>query len=463
MIARHRPRVKRLRGGALCILAGAAVLSTARAQGTPGGDDPAPLDLPPGTRPAVAIWTPLPESPPEAYGTGIAPEVSLRLDVDARGRVADLEIVSIDPTTELDGVFEEQVRSTIGGWRYAPARRDGVPTSTILRFTVTFPERTVERPKRGEIPVDFRNVKTPSDLLDREARIRALPLEARKRALLESSKIAVQYMDVGSVKKAVSDRFVVYTNVDSEGTAEALARNLEAGFNFLHDLFGLTPQPEPYRVQVFLFSRRNDFFALTQRLGVWESAEAFYSAVGMIAMHVEMVSNDAFLETLLHEATHAYMDRHIVRPGLTLPRWFSEGIAEYVGASKIDKGQVIPGRIQRRSMYRGPWGQFSGKSTTQIQLEAIRDEMRGTARPPVDALLEHGPEAFYGKKAVENYLFSWMLIHFLRHGVEDGETKFRDLLLFVAEGVPAERALESIYGPVDDWREDFRKHIRRIA
>ena len=54
-----------------------------------------------------------------------------------------------------------------------------------------------------------------------------------------------------------------------------------------------------------------------------------------------MSTSEALLGTMMHEATHAFVDRHMTEPGRYLPRWLGEGFAEYVGYSEVRKGRLI--------------------------------------------------------------------------------------------------------------------------
>jgi len=77
---------------------------------------------------------PKPRYPRSAQRQGIEGFVTLRLRIDATGRVEDAVVV----TSEPDGVFEDAALATARRYRFAPARRDGEPVETTLQQTIRF-------------------------------------------------------------------------------------------------------------------------------------------------------------------------------------------------------------------------------------------------------------------------------------------------------------------------------------
>lgn len=92
-------------------------------------------------RAAVPLHTPPPQTPIESAGTGLAPEVTVRVRLDVRGRVSQVEVLKIQPSSSYDELFERETRETVLRWRYAPATRDGQPVEATLQWTVLFPSR----------------------------------------------------------------------------------------------------------------------------------------------------------------------------------------------------------------------------------------------------------------------------------------------------------------------------------
>ncbi len=60
--------------------------------------------------------------------------MTVRLRIDATGRVADAVVVKSEPR----GVFDDAAMATARRYRFTPARRDGEPVETTLQQTIRF-------------------------------------------------------------------------------------------------------------------------------------------------------------------------------------------------------------------------------------------------------------------------------------------------------------------------------------
>lgn len=77
---------------------------------------------------------PKPRYPRIAQRQGIEGFVTLRLRIDARGRVQDVAVVKSEPS----GVFDDAALATARRYRFTPARRGGEPVATTLQQTIRF-------------------------------------------------------------------------------------------------------------------------------------------------------------------------------------------------------------------------------------------------------------------------------------------------------------------------------------
>lgn len=77
---------------------------------------------------------PKPRYPRIAQRQGIEGFVTLRLRIDATGRVQDAVVVKSDP----GGVFDDAALATARRYRFTPARRGGEPIETTLEQTIRF-------------------------------------------------------------------------------------------------------------------------------------------------------------------------------------------------------------------------------------------------------------------------------------------------------------------------------------
>ena len=211
----YRRRARRRFVGWLLAATAFSVSAASAQQGSP--EDRAP----------VALRKSLLLTPVETAGTGLAPEVKVRVEVDARGRVTEVASLAVTPTSEYDHLFEQVTREEISGWRYAPEIKAGKAVATTLEWTVKFRARenreSIE--KFSWLPMESA---VAGGAESRRARILGLPLEQRKELLRRHSKVAEKFIDRGNRQRSDSPRFVVVSDAPQESTAKVTAGNLEA-------------------------------------------------------------------------------------------------------------------------------------------------------------------------------------------------------------------------------------------
>ena len=107
----------------------------------PRGDLPAPalgtpglLDAERADRPPRRISTPLPPYPAWARAARLEAVVTIKLAVDAAGRVVQVDVESV----EGDARFGEIARQAVEAWTYDPALVDGKPVPVVLLQRVRF-------------------------------------------------------------------------------------------------------------------------------------------------------------------------------------------------------------------------------------------------------------------------------------------------------------------------------------
>lgn len=415
----------------------------------------------PADAPAVLLRQSLLLTPVEAAGTGVAPEVKVRVTVGTRGRVEDVEVLSITPSTEYDEVFRRATEETIEGWRYAPARRAGEPVETTLEWTIQFVEKAGS-PRAGLAMGPI------LDEASRRATIFALPREVQAERLRHYAGLAERHLQPATRRRADTARFVVISDAQEAGTAETIAQNLEAVFTVLDEAFrpGIELQPAPYKLVAYVFWSHASFAGLIEEVASPEWANGLYLAPGLFAFHLETGDVQTLLAILIHEAVHAYADQHLLNPGFELPPWLGEGLAEYVGNSEIQKGRLVLGKV-REGHYvldQRLGGAYRRSTHAGWSLDEAKQAVRSGKAVSPGSLLALEPQAFYGEKASMHYALSWLLVHYLRHG-EPGwrDEEFPALLLYLVEGYPADAALEAIYGfSPADLEEPFRAYVRGL-
>ncbi|HEV8239996.1 MAG TPA: hypothetical protein VGS57_11560 [Thermoanaerobaculia bacterium] len=407
----------------------------------------------------LAIHAPMVGVPEATAGSGLAPEAAVKISIDERGAVTKVDVVSIAPASEFDELFRQELEDKISLWRFAPAQRDGRAEASMLDWRVRFPSRPAGLP----MTVDVTAPLVGSDAEQRRAVVLALPLEQRRKLLAAQTATALRFLDAKRKTEASSPRFVVHTDTDDRKVAAVVANNLEAIFDALAQelLPGISLQPEVYKVQVVVFRDRASYESLIRDLPAYEWSTGFYSPVGLIAFHLEQESNDAVMNVLLHEATHAFMDRHVVRPGVALPRWLGEGFADYVGNSRIQNGRLQPGKTLTRLFEMQSGGVFIVQTTAGGRLDEAKQALRYGKGLGVRTMLEASPQIFYGEKSTLYYASAWLLVHYLRDGGAGwAQGRFPQLVLYLAEGYPQTAAFRSVYGAPEAADAEFRKYVK---
>lgn len=80
------------------------------------------------------LSAPAPDYPAAALRSGASGEVVLRIEVDARGRPAEVTVVSSSRNRDLDRAALRAVRR----WRFEPAMRDGQPVPGTVQQSIRF-------------------------------------------------------------------------------------------------------------------------------------------------------------------------------------------------------------------------------------------------------------------------------------------------------------------------------------
>lgn len=197
-------------------------------------------------RVAVPIRAPQVETPIETAGSGLAPEVQVRVHVDVRGRVGKVEIGEINPSSEFDELFGRMTRETLSGWRYAPAVEDGQPAEATLEWTIQFPSRDAAPEKSPTPRFEGSSGQAKEDLWDQVLRMTD---ERRIKLLEESGARAERHLDAEHRREQSSNRFLTFTDHPDPKVATKLAGNFEATYNVVGQLLApvIVPLPDATR------------------------------------------------------------------------------------------------------------------------------------------------------------------------------------------------------------------------
>ena len=408
--------------------------------------------------------------PSELAGSGIDPEVEVRVEIDAAGAVAQVDVLAIDPPSEFDDLLRAHVESRVAGWRYGPARdADDNPLASTLSWRMKFesPEERRNRPADGPGRIDpqLRVLVGTGSL---PLRTRPQTWEQRGRTLNRAVEAAEKHINRDHRKRRETPRFILISDAEDEAQIDTLAGNMEAVFQLFHQLFDahVEPFPDNFKIVVYLYSRQESLQGLQTELRGTGFGSGFYRSPGFMAFHQEVEDSDYLLHTMLHEAFHAFRDSHLTAPGKELPRWAEEGLAEYFGNSKIEKGRLIPGKTSHGKyviFHAGPVRRLRSRANWSL-LEA-RSALRSGDAPTVAGLLEAGRDTFYGERHQQYYGFSWLLTHFLHHGREEWETEtpFAAMLLYMAEGYSGRDALAATFQVTpEELQAEFERYVRKF-
>lgn len=409
-------------------------------------------------RDAILLRRELIMTPAEMLGLDITPEAKVALDIDARGRVAAVEVTAITPSTEHDDVLREHLREALMRWRFAPALEAEAPVASRTELLVQVrpfatPQEVAEQASR-----DF----FLSDPLRRQADLMRSSFETRKKHIDDYLQTALRGLDPEQLHRADSPRFLAFSQGGDADVAEGLVGNLEVVYNtFQQELGGaLEGQPERYKIVAFLFSQRSAYLYAQSSLRNTTLGSGFYLAPGFLAFHREFVDPAEILAVMIHEAFHAYSDRKLRRPGTAPLLWLEEGLAQYFGNSTVEKGQLVPGKTLRRKFLMHYGQVFKRQTNAGLTLKELRSNLKSGKAPKTEHLLALSHLEYYGPAVDQNYGTSWLLVHFLRHG-EPGwiEKQFPELLLYLYEGYPATEALAQVYGltpeEIDERLDDY--------
>ncbi len=429
--------------------------------------DSASINLPP-----VAIEDPLPQTPLEAAGTGITPAADVTIHISAGGGVDEVEVRDIHPKTDFDAFYRTALEETLRRWRFAPALVDGKATASTLKWQLEF------RP-----PIEQGAVQVTSDpgvglgpglLLDPEMshrkrlyRIYTLPIEKQQRYLRELTEKAETFLDPARTTKLRSPLVRVITDhPDGEQAARVIAGNAQAVLGTLQQALcrGIPVEPPVFRIQIVVYSRRTQYSDFIEAVDGIRETRGMFIPPGLIVYHSELPSNEALLSVLVHEMVHAFVARYLLRPGVVLPRWFAEGLADYFSNSPVEKGKLILGKRRRTQFYRAPMRLWRGRTEAEVSLKSVWSKIVHGKALQVSALFSAGRDAFYGERMSEYYAQSWLLVHFLRQGKPEWtEESFPSLLLYAAEGYDPRAVIDSLYSmSPEELEAAYRRHVKKF-
>ena len=209
------------------------------------------------------------------------------------------------------------------------------------------------------------------------------------------------------------------------------AEHLEALRAHYEEVLG-RPLPAGPRADVLIFESEEGYFIYNDyTVGSRQehSLGAFSPWHGQMALF-EGIDVQETCRVLSHEGFHQALHSVV----LEAPIWFNEGMAEYVGAARVEKGSVVErGGIQ------------SGR------LDNLKAALKYGWQPPdFSKLFLESQADFYGEQASLKYAQAWSMVRYFMDG-DGGRWKpvLRDYISRILKGEGGKAAFEATFAKLD--------------
>jgi hypothetical protein len=290
-----------------------------------------------------------------------------------------------------------------------------------------------------------------------------LPADLREQVIGELHGLASQLFRHKPTKRLRGQRFTVLSDLADDEDIQRISSNLDETFEVLDTMFGTERPDAADSIQVYVYRQPASFDALAGALGTADSAGFYLPIASLLAFGMNVPSGESIAMIMIHEATHAYMDRHVCPERDPFGLWFEEGVADYVGSSEIRRGELRLGLIPvTQRVHYGKLASRNVRSAPHAQLDFLKKALRKEKSPTLDEILSADRAAFYGEDRRLYYAGSWMLIHYLRHGGED-RGKFLRLVDALCQGKGSHEALREVYGDLTELEARYRRYVRQAG
>jgi hypothetical protein len=230
--------------------------------------------------------------------------------------------------------------------------------------------------------------------------------------------------DLGCRFDFESAHYRVTTDI-SEEAAKLYADRLETAYshfveNFKPYFVG-RPGPKP---RVAVFNTPENYYTyfelLSENRGEY-TLGVFRPALNELVLF-ETATLDDTLHTLYHEAFHQFTTLMVSH---TLPYWFNEGMAEYMGALKIEGGKVVEKGLILKERLAG------------LQVALLADYVL-----PFKRIMCETPREFYSGAVGLKYAQAWSMIHFF-YEAQGG--RHRELIVKYFEALRARKTPQQAF------------------
>ncbi|WP_348631908.1 DUF1570 domain-containing protein [Pontixanthobacter sp. CEM42] len=242
--------------------------------------------------------------------------------------------------------------------------------------------------------------------------------------------------------EAQSDHFVIYAD-DSEKDVRRFAEMLEqyhASMEFITGRKVEKPSPSN-RVVIFAAGSQRDIRKLAGTKSKYIAGFYVPRAGGSKAFVQDIRLTNGYPDfstvVLLHEYAHHFL---ISTSRFAMPRWMSEGAAEFFAASSFNRDGSV--QVGRPALHRANELAFADDVSVYELLDSeLYEKNKGKKY-----------DAFYGR--------SWLLYHFLTF---DDERKGQLSVYWqqVASGVPSMEAAEAVFGDLDELEKQLKRYLKQ--
>jgi len=226
----------------------------------------------------------------------------------------------------------------------------------------------------------------------------------------------------------------VMTDMSREKT-ELYGARLEAAYRHFAEAFKDSFKEDPSRPKprVAIFNTREAYLTYGELTlsGRQEWTLGYFHPLFRELLLFEDVDLDATLHTLYHEAFHHFLSLLVPRP----PFWYNEGIAEYMGAIRVEASKKEAKVVEKAKLLGG-------------RLTVLKAGMRFAL--PFKQIMLETPGQFYSGPVSFKYAQAWAMVHFFYEGAQ-GRHRPRIEAYFRAlrDGKDASAAFEAGFADAD--------------
>ncbi|AGP37743.1 tetratricopeptide repeat protein [Sorangium cellulosum] len=259
-----------------------------------------------------------------------------------------------------------------------------------------------------------------------------------------------------------SQHVVLRTDLDRSEARGVLAE-LERSYNALEDVCFPSDAPEPFRMQIVLFAREQDF----RRFSPAPSSGVFFHA---LPNDIERAPTMVMYGSLGEPARITFqrgLAYHFIAQSIgPAPPWLKQGLAQFYSTFRVRGGYAYVGSaLPYHDFLKGASGRTVRNGAFTLQLvpaseAASAAELIRARREDFYSLADDPSEAERRRVAL-NDLSSWGLVHMLLNGPDPYVQRFASFLEAASRGAPVRQAFQDAFGDIspEQLERDYRSYL----